>query len=244
MLLILDVWINNEREMTAMQDKVTDIGLHQSFLTGTGWLDVTVPIRSHMLTWPGDPQVLIEPVTDVKTGAHFSVSRMTMSTHSGTHVDAPLHVFPEGEGIDRVPLETFIGQARVIEILDTVSIKREQLVHSKIKHGERLLFKTMNSRRTRHINTFIQDFVHLSEDAAKYIVEIKPFLIGVDYLSISGFDNQGRIIHARLLKAGISIIEGLNLSAISPGEYDMICLPLLVHNGDGAPARVLLRPIV
>ena len=158
-------------------------------------------------------------------------------------MDAPLHFVREGISIDKMPLNMTIGQARVIEIHDAESIKPEELVPHQIHRGERILLKTQNSQHSRQTNTFIEDFVFISEEAARFLVECGVSIVGVDYISVAGFKSDPAKTHQILLEAGVWLIEWLDLSQVEPGNYELICLPLKIDHGDGAPARAILRPI-
>ena len=206
-----------------------------------GWIDVSVPLRSGMVRWPDNPPVEIQRTLDVERGDVASVSRLSMGSHTGTHMDAPLHFVRGGDGLDRMPLDATVGPARVIGIEDPVSVKREELEPYGIGRGERVLFKTRNSARRWWAEDFMEDFVYVSEGAALYLAELGVRTVGVDYLSVGGFLQDGVETHQALLGAGIWVIEGLDLSQIEPGEYELICLPLKVEDGDGAPARAILR---
>lgn len=206
------------------------------------WIDISVPLHHAMVHWPGDPSVEITRTHDIERGDTANLSIISMGSHTGTHMDAPLHFIRQGTGIDRMPLETTVGRARVIEIHDSESIKPEELSRHRIRRGERLLFKTRNSSRVWQTNTFITDFVYISKEAAGFLAERQVRLVGIDYLSVGGYKRDGREIHQTLLESGIWIIEGLDLSHVREGKYDLICLPLKLDNGDGAPARAILRP--
>lgn len=158
-------------------------------------------------------------------------------------MDAPLHFIRWGIGIDKMPLDTTLGRARVIEIQDTESIKPEELYQYRIRSGERILFKTRNSLRVWQTDTFIEDFIFISKEAARFLVEHKVRVVGVDYLSVGGFKRDGTETHRTLLEGGVWIIEGLDLSRVKSGKYDLICLPLKLDQGDGAPARAILRSV-
>lgn len=206
-----------------------------------GWIDVSVPLRSGMVRWPDNPPVEIERTLDMERGDVATVSRLSMGSHTGTHMDAPLHFVRGGDGLDRMPLDATVGPARVIGIEDPVSVKREELEPYGIGRGERVLFKTRNSARRWWAEDFVEDFVYVSEGAALYLAELGVRTVGVDYLSVGGFLEDGVETHQALLGAEIWVIEGLDLSEVEPGEYELICLPLKVANGDGAPARAILR---
>ncbi len=207
------------------------------------WLDISVPLRNAMVHWPSDPPVRIENVKDIEHGASSTLSVISMGSHTGTHMDAPLHFIRQGIGIDKMPLDTTVGRARVIEIHDSESIKPEELVRNRIRRGERVLFKTRNSLRVWQTDTFIEDFVFISKEAARFLAEHKVRVIGVDYLSVGSFKHGGSYVHKTLLGGGVWIIEGLDLSRVKPGKYDLICLPLKLDQGDGAPARAILRAV-
>jgi len=207
------------------------------------WMDISVPLRSGMVHWPDNPPVDIERVMDMNRGDVCNVSKMSLGVHTGTHMDAPIHFLANGIGIDQMPLTAALGRARVIEISDPVSIKPGELVAHKILRGERILFKTLNSPRCWQTNDFVEDFVYVSHEAAQYLATIGVQTVGVDYLSVGGAHIDGPQTHQALLEAGIWIIEGLNLAQAQPGIYDLICLPLRIVGGDGAPARAMLRRV-
>lgn len=207
------------------------------------WFDISVPIRNAMVHWPNDPQVSIKRVKDIEQGDTANVSVISMGTHSGTHVDAPVHFVKQGRGIDNIPIDTLVGRARVIEIRDPESIKSEELLTYYIRHGERILFKTRNSSHVWQKEEFVEDFVFISNDAADFLVDSGARLVGIDYLSVGSFKQGGSYVHKTLLSGGIWTIEGLDLSNVTPGRYDLICLPLRIVAGDGAPARAILKPV-
>jgi arylformamidase len=197
--------------------------------------DISVPLSAALPVYPGDPPFSLEKLE----GGGPSVSRLTMTTHCGTHLDAPRHIFPTGLPVDEIPLEILIGPALVAEIPDTCEISSRSLQHLPIKGAERLLLKTGSSSLWRQAG-FSSDYGALTEDGAIWLVDAGVKLVGIDYLSIEAFPASGRV-HEILLGAGVLILEGLNLSAVPPGPYELICLPLPVAGGDGAPARAILR---
>ncbi len=205
------------------------------------WIDVTAPLHAGTPHWPDQPDVKLERMVSMDDGAVCNVSMLHMSVHTGTHMDAPLHFVANGIGMDQMPLEATIGPCRVVEIKDKESIKVKHLKPLKLREGERLLIKTINSKRCWNDSKFYEDFVYISQDAAAYMVEHGIMTVGVDYLSVGGFFKDGIETHHHLLRACVWIIEGLNLSKVKPGKYDLLCLPLKTLNCDGAPARVLLK---
>ena len=207
------------------------------------WIDVSVTLRTGMVSWPGDPPALISHVKDMEKGDPCTVSLLEMGAHTGTHMDAPAHFVRGGRGINTMPLDAAIGSARVISIRDRESIKPEELARHRIRRGERILFKTYNSDHCWDSDTFVEDFVYISAVAARYLVERQVRLIGIDYLSVGGFRADGVDTHQALLKAGIWLLEGLNLRKVRAGKYQLVCLPMKIDKGDGAPARALLRAV-
>jgi arylformamidase len=205
--------------------------------TSSKWLDVSVPIYAGMVFYPEDPSTEIHRITDVRKGDVCTVSRIRMGSHTGTHIDAPIHFLPGGAGAEEVPLEHLIGPARVIEIKDPDAVKAEELRVHNLGVRERLLFKTSNSERCWKTSEFVPDSVTIAEDAASYLASLNTLAVGIDYLSAGSPET-----HRTLLSAGVVIIEGLNLTGISQGRYELLCLPLRILGGDGAPARALVKP--
>jgi len=209
----------------------------------SSWIDISVPVRNGMVHWPGDPPFHIERALDQEKGDVATVSKMVLGVHTGTHMDAPLHFIRNARSIDTMPLDATMGRARVIEIQDPKSIRREELLRHAISAGERILFKTVNSDHAWDSDAFDENFVFIAQDGARYLAEQRVLCVGVDYLSVGGFREDGPETHHALLEAGIWIIEGLNLKGIAPGEYELACLPLKLVGSEGAPARAILRGI-
>lgn len=207
------------------------------------WLDVTVTLRSHMVHWPDNPPVRITRSREPMGGTLCTQSALSLGSHTGTHMDAPLHFLPEGRSLDQTPPDATIGQARVIAIRHPSVIAPEELRPYRIRPGERILFKTRNSARCWNTDKFVKDFVYVSQEAARYLAGRRVRTVGVDYLSVGGFKRDGVETHLALLKAGVWIIEGLDLSRVRPGRYELLCLPLRIERSDGAPARAFLRRV-
>jgi arylformamidase len=206
-----------------------------------GWIDISVSLRDGMTHWPGDPPVRIERVQDLERGDSHSLSLLTLGSHSGTHIDSPAHFLKGAATVDKIPLKLMLGPARVIEIADTESIKPEELSRHRLRRGERVLFKTVNSALWHRTNQFSEDFVYITAEAARYLALRGVAVIGVDYLSVSGYHRDGGEVHRILLGAGVWLIEGLDLSGTEAGRYELACLPLKIEGGDGAPARAAVR---
>ncbi len=165
-----------------------------------------------------------------------NVSMMCMGTHTGTHVDPPIHFVEGGYTVDQIPLEHLYGSSEVIDLTDVkTEIKKEDIEHVRSKI---VLFKTRSSQLWNY-GEFRKDYVYLSEDAARWVVENRVKTVGIDYLSIASF-GEGAPVHKILLGGGVTIIEGLDLRDIKPGKYTLACLPLKIVAGDGAPARAIL----
>lgn len=209
----------------------------------SGWIDVSVPLRTGMVHWPGDIPVKIERTRDMASGDRITQSKLSMGVHTGTHMDAPVHFIRGEAGMDAMPLDTTNGKARIIPIRDPVSIQAEELGHHDIQTGERILFKTLNSPRCWERDHFFEDYVFLSREGARFLAERRIRAVGVDYLSVASMED-GVATHVTLLSAGIWIIEGLNLTNVPPGPCELACLPLKLSGADGAPARAMVKPLV
>jgi arylformamidase len=205
------------------------------------WIDISVPLEETTPVWPGDPPVRIQRVAAIENGAANNTSAGSLCFHAGTHVDAPLHYFDGAQPIDRMPLDAAIGPARVIGISDHESIKRAELLKHDPRRGDRLLLKTRNSALWRSPG-FASNYVHLTRDAAEMLADRGIRVLGIDYISVGGPDEEGDEVHRLLLRAGIWLIEGLDLSGVLPGKFTLVCLPLRILGSDGAPARAIVRP--
>lgn len=203
-------------------------------------LDVSVPLASGMPFYPGNPEFELQPIKRIADGGSSNVSRLVMGTHTGTHVDAPKHFIDDGIGVDALALDLLIGRARVVEIGHRGGIGAEDLAAAGLREDIRVLLKTPNSRLWSS-TTFHEDYAHVTEEGAHYLVGQGVKLVGVDYLSVEQFKKPGAPAHHALLSNGVIIIEGLNLAEAEAGMYEMYCLPLPVAGGDGAPARVVLK---
>jgi arylformamidase len=208
-------------------------------IDGSGWIDISVPLKEGMAVFAFENNMQIERRASMDRGDMGNNSSIHMGIHTGTHMDAPKHVIADGKTIDRIPLSDAIGPARVIEINDNAAVKAEELKQYKFKQGERILFKTRNSERCWKTDAFIPDFVYIAEDTAQLLADSGVKLVGIDYLSVGG----PPMTHKILLGAGIWLLEGLNLSAVNPGNYNLICLPLKIMQTEGSPVRAVLQPI-
>ena len=205
------------------------------------WKDVSVPLRDGMAHWPGDPECHIKRVNRMEDGAVCNLTHISMSAHTGTHMDAPRHFIADGLTMEQMPLEAVMGRCRVFELDCEGQITADDLKKLKFVPRQRVLFKTRNSTRNWAMKEFDKDFISIRKDAAQYLVEQGVVTVGVDYLSIGGYGKDVVETHQIMLGAGIWVIEGLDLSGIKDGYYEMICLPLKIEGADGAPCRVVLR---
>lgn len=205
--------------------------------------DVTVPIRASMPVYEGDPGVKIESWSAFAKGDSSNVSMLNFGAHTGTHVDAPAHFIEGANTIDNLSLERLIGPARVIRVPDdALEITTDFLNSCDLEGVARVLFHTRNSTFWNG-EGFRKDFTHLVPEAAELLAARDVWLVGIDYLSIEKFHSGHHRTHLTLLRKGIVILEGLNLTDVPEGDYELICLPLKIADGtrDGAPARVVLR---
>lgn len=208
------------------------------------WIDLSVPLRTGLVHWPGDPQPTFERISEIEQGADANVTLCRMTAHTGTHMDAPCHFLNGQAGIDEFPLDVAIGKARVITIPDDrTAIGRAELEGAGIERGDRVLLKTRNSKQRWQDLDFQTDYAAVNASGARFLVEMGIALVGVDYLSVGLFKGDGPETHKILLSGGVWIIEGLDLSKIPGGSYDLVCLPLRITGADGSPARVAVRPL-
>ena len=210
------------------------------------WIDITVPMYDGMVHWPGDPECKISLFVSIPGGAPCNLTQMSLSAHTGTHMDAPRHFVRDGRTMEALPLDAVIGPCRVIELKHKTAITREELAPHKLKRGERVLFKTRNSTKSWRMaktSTFDENFIYIPADTARYLVDCGVMTVGVDYLSVGGYKKDGVECHQIMLGAEIWIIEGLNLARVKPGKCELVCLPLKILGADGAPARAVLRPL-
>jgi arylformamidase len=209
-----------------------------------GWVDVTATLDPATTpVYEGDAPMSFEFLHDMRKGEGFTLSKLTLGAHSGTHIDAPMHFIRDGASIDKVPLEPLIGRARVIDIPDSVqSIDAAELNRHTWRGAERVLFRTRSSvRGWMKSSTFHRDFAFVAPDAAQLLADAGVKLVGVDYISAEKFAADAPMTHRILLGKGIPIVEGLLLEAITPGDYDLIVLPMKVGGHEGAPARAVIR---
>jgi len=202
--------------------------------------DISVPIRTGGLVYPGNPEIEITLQQAVAKGAGANVSSIRFGSHTGTHADAARHFFDDGQSVDRIPLERLIGPALLVSFPDDVrAISADDLRKHDLKGRTRILLRTRNSALLSQ-KEFVRDYTYLAPDGAQYLVDNDVELVGIDYLSIEQFHSGHHITHRILLERSVVILEGLDLSVPAPGEYQLICLPLRIEGCDAAPARAVL----
>ena len=207
--------------------------------------DISVPVENGGVVYPGNPEIRIEPHSELGRGASSNVSRVSLGSHTGTHVDAPRHFLEAGSTVDRLPLNALIGPAHVFAFAENVMrVTAEDLQRQTngLHDIERVLLRTRNSAFVTD-RQFHPDFTYLAPDGAEFLASLGVNLVGVDYYSVEQFHSGHHKTHRTLLERGIVIVEGLDLSKIEHGQYAFCCLPLRLEGLDGAPARaVLMRP--
>src|SRR3954464_6000873 len=211
----------------------------------TGWIDATATLDpSTTPVYEGDAPMKFDFLKDMRRGDGFTLSAYSMGAHSGTHVDAPMHFVRDGAAIARLPLDPFIGPARVIDIPDAVqAIDAAELNRHDWRGADGALFRTRSSARGwMSSSTFHRDFAYVAPDAAQLLADAGVKLVGIDYISAEQFGAPAPLAHRTLLGRGIPIVEGLLLTNIPAGDYDLIVLPIKVAGHEGAPARAVLRP--
>lgn len=205
----------------------------------TRWVDVSMPLFEGMVCWPGDPLFEQRAVSSLSEGAGSNVSWLGLTTHSGTHVDAPYHVFPDGARVDELDPSVFFGPACVLEVTAPgPTLSPSDLGDAPLP--ARLLLKTANGMLAGR-RQFEPDFVALSPEAAARLVDERVQLIGIDYISIAPEGEGCETVHRLLLEAGVLIVEGLDLRNARAGACEFVVLPLAVRHGDGAPCRAFIR---
>ena len=203
--------------------------------------DITVLLGEESITYPGDPTFSRELVATLKDQGDCEVSRLSMSSHSGTHMDAPSHFIHGGNSIDKYTPADFIFSALVVEIRDRQVIHPEEMKNIRIDPGDALLFKTENSRSGRcKSGSFSEDYVYLSEAAADFCIEKGAGLVGIDYITVDKYKTSTFAIHHKILGSNILILEGIDLSDVPPGRFTLFCPALKIKDGEASPVRAFL----
>ncbi|PIN92972.1 cyclase [Candidatus Pacearchaeota archaeon CG10_big_fil_rev_8_21_14_0_10_31_24] len=204
-------------------------------------IDISIPVSKKTPLWPGTSRIVLKKFRSLKRGDNSNDTEIEMSMHAGTHIDAPLHFIRKGASIDQLPLKTFMGSVFVAYLPKVKEINAEVLKKLNLpKKVERILFKTSNSLLWKNgILKFKKDYVGLTKDATLWLSRRGVKLVGVDYLSVAKF-NEIVSVHKILLKNKVILLEGIDLSGVSPGTYHLICLPLKISKAEAAPVRAIL----
>jgi arylformamidase len=207
-------------------------------------IDISIRLAPGMPTWPGSHGLRLERSRSFEAGDTENVTRLDMDVHCGTHVEGPLHFINDGQAVDEFALSVFVGHAWVAHLPHARAIGSPELIGAGLPDRiERLLIRTGNSAFwADQSHTFRTDFAALTPDASTWIVDRGIRLIGVDYLSVQLFDGDPET-HRILMRGGVAILEGLNLSEVAPGDYRLTCLPLRLTGVEAAPARAILEAI-
>jgi len=204
--------------------------------------DISLSLSANTVRWvTAQPFELIERKRTSRGDTNNSSSIHT-SVHAGTHMDAPFHFVPEGATIDSLSLDLFMGPARVCAVEEVAQITAVDVARLSLAGEKRVLFKTRNSQLLQKPN-YDPSFVAFSTDGAKALVDLGVQLVGLDYLSVARADEQVPV-HRAFLDHGVVLLEGIDLSAVPPGRYELICFPIKIAGSDGAPCRAVLRELV
>lgn len=206
------------------------------------WIDITRTLSNGMITWPTDPPFHWQRVLDLAGPGTANLSQISTTVHAGTHVDAPLHYIQGGKDVVELPLKQLCGPAVVVHLPVRRDIEIEDLETVGIQPKERVLFRTVNEALWEK-GEFDENYIGLSGDAAMWLVDHEVPLVGVDYLSIDGFQAETHPAHLALLGNGVIVLEGLDLSRAAPGRYELVCLPLKIAGSEAAPVRAIIRPV-
>lgn len=205
-------------------------------------IDISVDISEDMVLWEGDAGVKARRVMTLAKGDAYNLTRLYMSVHQGTHIDAPLHFIENGSSADHFPLEDMVGPVQVVQMDDTIDLITQSVLEQCAIHPdtERILFKTRNSNYWKNGDrTFHKDYCGITSDGARFLAGLGMRLVGMDYLSISPMADLEEP-HRILMRKGVVILETLDLSEVTPGFYNLYCLPLKLVGTEGSPARVIL----
>ena len=204
-------------------------------------IDISVRVDKDTPIWAGNLYPKTTSLSNMIDGDTYNETSLEMNMHTGTHVDAPLHFIEDGQSIDQMDTDIFIGTAFVVSLPDVKKITSKDLDRIDLPQNiSRLLFKTTNSLLwDKKDSAFVKDYVGITKDVADWIVSKNINLVGIDYLSISTFKETVEV-HNILLKEGIAILEGINLNEVEEGDYELVCLPLKITNAEAAPTRAVL----
>lgn len=213
----------------------------------TKWIDCTWPLREGVTTWPGQVDYERRKSSDMHCGDDATVSNITLACHTGTHTDGLNHFVPGMAGVEAAPLSALIGRVRVAHIptsnhITAAEIEAYEQRTRPLAKGDRIVFRTNNTGEDYTMQPFREDYVAVSLEAARYLTAQGVIFVGVDYYSVGPYSDPAPT-HRELLSHHVWVTEGLDLRMVEEGEYDMVCLPLKLEGSDGAPTRVVLKPV-
>ena len=207
------------------------------------YYDISLNLSADTVRWITSPPFELHERRRMSRGDHNNSSAVTLSLHSGTHMDAPFHFVPDGPTIDELPLDLFMGPTLVHAVETDRYINAEHVAAIELAGITRVLFKTRNSELLKR-PSYEPDFVAFSVEAAEALVTQGVKLVGLDYLSVAHAGEEQVPVHRAFLDRGVALLEGIDLSRINPGRYELICFPIRVRGADGAPCRALLRDLI
>jgi arylformamidase len=203
--------------------------------------DISITLGLESIDHPGATPYSRRLIWEIGKGRPCNLSEIVMTTHTGTHVDAPSHFVPGGQSIGQYSAREFIFRAHVICIEDEDSIKREHLASFDFERGDALLFRTLNSvRGISRSGKFSKDYIALSPEAAELCALRKVGLVGIDYVTIDKYGDKSFSAHVKLLQNDVLILEGIDLMHVPEGKYTLLCIPLKIEGAEASPVRALL----
>jgi arylformamidase len=200
--------------------------------------DISQTLSEGIAAWPGDPEYRSGWVMRIADGDSSNVSVLNVGAHTGTHIDAPLHLFNSGADAASIPINSCVGRVRVFSLASEKRITVADLLSLDWHGMQRVLFKTRSGNAPE--SQFEPDFVSIDESAAEFLVKNKIVLVGTDAPSVDPFESKDLSSHKILLRSGIGILEGARLREVPEGDYHLICLPLKLSGLDGSPVRAVL----
>lgn len=201
--------------------------------------DISVPVTARTPLWPGTTAPTFPTISKLDGSGASNETWISMSPHTGTHLDAPLHFLRRGGAIEKVALDACVGKALVVHLPKAKEIGVRELDAARIPTStKRILFKTSNGARWKK-KSFDKNFVGLTADGAAWLAKRNVVLVGVDYLSVAAYDHVTPV-HETLLQKKVVLLEGVNLSVVPAGAYELLCPPLALVGTEAAPVRALL----
>ncbi|MEY8348110.1 arylformamidase [Bacillus cereus] len=209
-------------------------------MKGSDWIDISQPLNNEIATWPGDTPFSYEVSWSKEQSGSVNVGKITMSIHTGTHIDAPFHFDNEGKKVIDLDVNVYVGKARIIDVSGMKSIGAKELETFDLDDVERLLLRTASHGNAQE---FPETIPYLRADIAPFLSEKGIRLIGVDVPSVDPLDDKELAAHHQLFKHGIHILENVVLDHVQDGDYELIALPLALMDADGSPVRAVIRPL-